>query len=167
MNEQATPEQPDTEAAFAALSRIVLGDEPLAAIMERVVRLAKDVLPVDCEASITLLSTEGPTTIAFTGEPALALDERQYDAERGPCLDAAQGGERLLVRDIAADTRWPRYAEAAVANKIRSSLSVPLPIQRDVTGAVNFYAPNADAFDEETIDLATTFAGQAAVAVAN
>src|SRR3954468_22780462 len=152
-------------AGFAALSRIVLGEEPLAAILERVVRLAKDVLPIECEASITLVSSDGPTTVAFTAETALALDERQYEAERGPCLDAAQGGERLLIRDITEETRWPRYTEAATANQILSSLS--LPVQRDVTGALNFYAPKPDAFDEETVELAATFAGQAAVAVAN
>ena len=155
------------EAAFAQLSRIVLGDEPLPSILERVVRLAKEVLPVDCEASITLLSSNGPTTVAFTGEPAMALDERQYEAERGPCLDAAAGGERLLIRDVTAESRWPRYTEAAGANKIQCSLSVPLPIQRDVTGALNFYARDVDAFSDESIDLAETFAAQAAVAVAN
>ena len=154
-------------AGFAALSRIVLGEEPLAAILERVVRLAKDVLPIDCEASITLVSSDGRTTVAFTNETALALDERQYEAERGPCLDAAQGGERLMIRDMSDESRWPRYTEAATANQIRSSLSLPLPVQRDVTGALNFYATKPDAFDEETVELAATFAGQAAVAVAN
>src|SRR5437764_10898714 len=93
------PSANGTDAAFAALSQIVLGDEPMAAILERVVRLAKDVLPVDCEASITLVSSAGPSTVAFTGERAIALDERQYEADRGPCLDAAQGGERLLIRE--------------------------------------------------------------------
>jgi len=165
MNNEATPELPDS--TFAALSRIVLGEEPLDAILERVMRLAVEVLPLECEASITLVRSDGPTTIAFTAEPALVLDERQYETERGPCLDAAQGGQRLLIRDMAEETRWPRFTEGAVANQIRSSLSVPLPIQRDVTGALNFYATDPDAFSDEAIELAETFAGQAAVAVAN
>jgi GAF domain-containing protein len=44
---------------------------------------------------------------------------------------------------------------------------MPLPVQRNVTGARNFYASRTDAFDEEAITLAETFAGHAAVAVAN
>src|SRR3954471_5882470 len=72
------------DAGFAALSRIVLGEEPLGAILERVVRLAKDVLPIECEASITLVSSDGPTTVAFTNETALALDERQNENEHNP-----------------------------------------------------------------------------------
>src|SRR4051794_6452009 len=52
-------------------------------------------------------------------------------------------------------------------NDTRSSLSLPLPIQKHVTGALNFYARDVDAFNEQTIELAETFAAQAAVAVAN
>src|SRR5438270_9819444 len=166
MNGDVTPEN-FYDSGFAALSKIVLGDEPLEAILERVVHLAKDVLPIECEASITLLSSAGPSTVAFSGDLAMALDERQYESDRGPCLDAAQGGGRLLMRDVSEETRWPRYTEAAAAYQVQSSLSMPLPIQRDVTGALNFYAMIPDAFSDEAIELAETFAAQAAVAVAN
>ena len=44
---------------------------------------------------------------------------------------------------------------------------MPLPIQRNVTGALNFYASSVDAFSEETIELAEMFAAHAAIAVAN
>jgi GAF domain-containing protein len=153
--------------AFAGLGTIVLGDEPLPAILERVVRLASEVIPGRIEASITLLSPEGPTTVAFSGPPALTLDERQYESERGPCLDAASAGQRIVIPDMRSETRWPQYAEAAVVEGVLSSLSVPLPVQRDVTGAINFYATKPDAFSEQSITLAETFAGHAAVAVAN
>ena len=158
-----------TEAsdAFAELSIIVLGEEPLPAILERLVHLARSALPLDVEASITLLSPDEATTVASTSELAVALDERQYADERGPCLDAAAAGDRVLIRDIREDRRWPRYAEAAAAAGVLCSLSVPLPVQRQVTGALNFYAADIDAFDGETIELAETFAAHAAVAVAN
>ena len=65
MNNEATPELPDS--TFAALSRIVLGEEPLDAILERVMRLAVEVLPLECEASITLVRSDGPTTGGRSG----------------------------------------------------------------------------------------------------
>jgi AmiR/NasT family two-component response regulator len=40
-------------------------------------------------------------------------------------------------------------------------------VQREITGALNFYARDADAFSDESLDLAQTFAAHAAVAVAN
>ena len=48
-----------------------------------------------------------------------------------------------------------------------SSLSIPLPVQETVTGALNIYSRTPHAFDEQTLEMATAFAGYAAVAVAN
>jgi GAF domain-containing protein len=155
------------DEAFAELSRIVLGEQPLPAILERVVQIAKRVLPVPTEASITLITGDDPATVASTDEVAIALDERQYDAERGPCLDAASSGQLIVIDDLTTDTRWPRYAESAVDRGVRSSMSVPLPIQRNVMGALNFYATDSAVFEDNVVELAETFAGHAAVAVAN
>jgi GAF domain-containing protein len=157
----------DAQDAFASLGRIVLGEEPLATILEKVLHIARQVLPVPAEASLTIIAGDEPSTVAFTDDAALALDERQYEAERGPCLDAASSGTLLSVPDMADEQRWPRFAAAALEHGIHSSLSVPLPVQREMTGALNFYSTEANAFDDETVDLATTFAAHAAVAVAN
>jgi GAF domain-containing protein len=159
---------PEPNEAFLELGKIVLGDQPLPKILERVVHLAKQILPRPTEASITLVAgDEEPTTVAFTNDVALALDERQYETDRGPCLQAAASGSLVRIRDMANDARWPKFAESAVNRGIRSSLSVPLPVQQHVTGALNFYASVIDAFDDETTNLAETFAAHAAVALAN
>ena len=164
MSSQGSIEAKD---ALAQLSSIVLGDEPLPAILERLVCIAREVLPLDVQASITLLSGGDATTVASTSDVALTLDERQYDDERGPCLDAAAAGERVLIADMRRESRWPRFASAAADAGVLSSLSMPLPIQQQVTGALNFYAPMPNAFSDETIELAEKFATHAAVAVGN
>lgn len=164
-NNEAAPL--DAQDAFAELGRIVLGTQPLPAVLEQVLHLARRVLPVEVEASITLISTDDPSTVAFTSDSALALDERQYEDDRGPCLACADSGTVLSVPDMTADDRWPRFAAAAVDRGIRSSLSIPLPMQREVTAALNLYATEPGAFDDDTVELAQTFAGHAAVAVAN
>jgi GAF domain-containing protein len=153
--------------AFLQLGRIVLGQQPLESILEQVVHTAKQVLPTPVEASITFIAGDEPITVAFTGQTAVELDERQYEAERGPCLDAAASGQLVGIRDTAAETRWQRFTETAVEHGIRSSLSVPLPVQREVTGALNFYAGETDAFNDDCVELAQAFAAHAAVAVAN
>ena len=48
-----------------------------------------------------------------------------------------------------------------------SSLSIGLPIEDQVIGALNVYAEKVYAFDDDAIVLAQTFAGYAAVALAN
>ena len=161
------PPNGELNDVFAELGKIVLGDEPLAQILERVVHVASRALPTTAEASITLISADNPFTVAFAGDRAIALDERQYEADRGPCLDSATSAQLIQIPDMKHETRWPAFAQAATELGVQSSLSVPLPIQRDLTGALNFYSNDPDGFDERSIELAQTFAGHAGVAVAN
>jgi GAF domain-containing protein len=158
---------PEPNEAFLALGRIVLGDRPLAEILEQVVHIAKQTLPMSLEVSITLIGDDQAKTVGFTGPTAIVLDERQYENESGPCLDAAASGQLISIPDMDGENRWPLFADSAKEQGVHSSLSIPLPVQRQVTGALNFYAADAEAFNENTISLAQTFAGHAAVAVAN
>ncbi len=48
-----------------------------------------------------------------------------------------------------------------------SSLSVPLPVDDGIVGAINTYAPEVDAFDAEARAIAVRFAPYAAVAISN
>jgi AmiR/NasT family two-component response regulator len=50
---------------------------------------------------------------------------------------------------------------------VNSSLSIGLPVYEAVNGALNLYATKPENFDEDAIILAETFAGYAAVALAN
>jgi GAF domain-containing protein len=159
--------QPDPIEAFAELGRINLAENDLPQVLSRVSELAKRTIPGASEVSVTLLQDSRASTAAYTGELALHLDEQQYEQGYGPCLEAAQAGVTLQIVDMAAEERWPAYVPCALERGARSSLSVGLPIQHAVTGALNIYATEPNAFDVESVALAENFAGYAAVALAN
>ena len=98
---------------------------------------------------------------------ALDLDETQYRDGFGPCLEVAQSAGTVTVPDMTAETRWPAFARQALVVGVHSSLSVALPLQEAVVGALNIYASQPAVFDQDTIEMARTFAGYAAVAIAN
>jgi AmiR/NasT family two-component response regulator len=50
---------------------------------------------------------------------------------------------------------------------VRSALAVGLPVDQAVTGALNIYSTAPDAFGADAVAVARTFAGYAAVTVAN
>ncbi|MDQ1700061.1 MAG: hypothetical protein QOG34_1924 [Frankiaceae bacterium] len=141
-------------------------EQPLLQILDTLVSLARTALPPHVYTSITLVRGDEASTAAFSGEVALNLDERQYALGHGPCLDAANAGEVVQIRDMQNETRWAEFAAAAYKAGISSSLSVPLPVQRQMTGALNIYSPEPDTFDDATIRMAESFANHAAVAVA-
>jgi GAF domain-containing protein len=157
----------DPSEAFTELGRIKLSENDLDAVLHKVAELAKRTIPGAAEVSVTLVRPRGPHTAAFTGDIALALDERQYEDGTGPCLDAAATTAVLSVPDMAGDDRWPAYRRQALETGVHSALSVGLPVHQTTTGALNIYATEPEAFDEDAVQLAQTFAGYAAVALAN
>ncbi|MEV4757053.1 GAF and ANTAR domain-containing protein [Micromonospora sp. NPDC049559] len=157
----------DPVEAFAEIGRIKLGETSLEGVLDHVARLAKRTIPRTEEVSVTLVPASGAHTVAFTGQLALRLDEWQYAQGRGPCLDAARAGAVMDLPDLASEERWPEWAAHARAAGVGSSLSIGLPIQERVFGALNVYGREPGTFDEDAITLALTFAGYAAVAVAN
>ncbi|MFI6235825.1 GAF and ANTAR domain-containing protein [Micromonospora sp. NPDC050784] len=157
----------DPADAFAELGRIKLGETGLDDVLQRVAELAKRVLPVPVEVSVTLVRGGTGHTAAFTDELALDLDERQYAQGSGPCLAAAASGGILAVPDLAAEDRWPDWAERGRKAGVGSSVSIGMPIQEAVVGGLNVYARTPHAFDDDTIAVLETFAAYAAVALAN
>ena len=153
--------------AFAELGRIKLEETDINGVLRKIADLAKRTITGVDEASVTLVRDAEAHTAAYTGDLALTLDEWQYAEGGGPCLDAATIGGTISVPDLAAEGRWPGYIHHAIAAGVRSSLSVGLPVHENVTGALNLYATEPDAFDEDATTLAQTFSGYAAVALAN
>ncbi len=144
-----------------------LGEGDLQAVLGRVAELARQTLPGLAGASVTLVESGRAFTVAFAGRLALDLDETQYQDGFGPCLEVAQSAGIVIVPDMAAETRWPAFVRQAIAAGVHSSLSLALPLQEAVLGALNIYAIRPGVFDQDAIDLARTFAGYAAIAIAN
>lgn len=157
----------DAATALAELGRIVLRDTTTKDVLQRVAELAKASLPGVVETSVTLLGQSRGSTVALTGDLARVLDETQYAHGYGPCVDAARGGETLEIPDAREESRWPEYVAVAVEHGALSSLSVPLPVQKEMTAALNCYAGEPRAFDEHSRQQAASFAAFAGVAVAN
>jgi GAF domain-containing protein len=152
--------------AFAELGRIDFGKTDLATALTMVTGLARRTIPGADDVSVTLVGPGGAHTAAFTGQPAMAVDEWQYRQGHGPCLAAAAATITVRVPDMAGEARWPEWADRAIAAGVHSSLSIGLPLRESVSGALNVYAAHPHAFDDAVI-LAETFSGYAAVAMAN
>jgi GAF domain-containing protein len=157
----------DPTEAFARLGRLKLDESDLNGVLETVADLAKRTIPGAAEVSVTLVRSQKAQTAAFTGDLALRLDESQYETGRGPCLDASAAASTISVPDMTGERRWPHWTASARENGVGSSVSIGLPVQDPVTGALNIYATEPNAFDSDAVVVARTFASYAAVALAN
>ncbi|OYD60961.1 GAF and ANTAR domain-containing protein [Rhodococcus sp. OK302] len=122
-------------------------------------------------AGVTVFDRDGnPSTAALTSPTVRAIDELQYLAGVGPCLEAVEKFEVVVADQDAAAQRWPGLAAEAKTYGVVSFLSVPLPpLEMGVrTGAVNLYGTRSDGFARAEValtNLFTTAAGYAIMSV--
>ena len=155
-------------SAYAELSKIILSDQSLTAVLTRIAQMAQALIPGADEVSVTVIGAGRPQTIAFAGDLARVLDERQYAIGAGPCMDAAATGQTIEITDTATDRRYPEFSGAAARAGIGHILSVGMPTLATSTGALNIYGTAAASpFSPEAREAAAGFISYAGVALAN
>ena len=163
----ASPVDAGWVEALAELGRMVVGPDSLDPTLRRVTELAKQNLPGADDVSITVVEDTGkPRTVVFTGRLAVDLDERQYRAGFGPCVDAAVTGQTLMV-DTARSSAYREFGQVARRAGVRHILSVGMPVAQQTVGGMNVYGTSELPFDATFVQRAEAFANYAAVAVNN
>ncbi|WP_050346808.1 GAF and ANTAR domain-containing protein [Arsenicicoccus sp. oral taxon 190] len=165
---KATTEAPLSELGtqYAALAR-VLGFPRGEAKPQRIVEFTHEAVPHAQACALTLVRDRTrPRTVASTHELAGALDELQYTYGEGPCLEASEGDDLVLVPDLADEDRWPRFTNAAVARSgVRAMMCARLQLGDGDRAALNLYANEPGAFDEADMAAASVIAPYAALSI--
>jgi GAF domain-containing protein len=133
--------------------------------LSRVTSAAVEALPDVDYASITIRHEHGPLeTVAPTDPTLCEIDRAQYELQEGPCYDAATDVHYISAPDLAADARYPRFAEVALAAGIRSQVGVRLFDAPTSKAGLNLYSRRVGAFaDFESV--AALFARQSATVI--
>jgi GAF domain-containing protein len=157
-----------TAATHAELSAIALGSQPLGATLRRIAELAVKTIPGADDASVTLIERGKPKTVAFSGQLAVTLDERQYELGFGPCLDAALSAQTILLDTHDEQESYTEFCRQARRQGIRHVLAVGMATFQHTSGALNIYGSGSlRAFDSQVREAAAAFAGYAAVTLFN
>jgi hypothetical protein len=111
--------------------------------------------------SITVHEEDGTLFTAAATDPlAEQADAVQYELLEGPCYGAVTGDRLVLVNDLAAAVKFPRYAPRAVELGVGAQAAIQLVDGRQRAG-LNLYARTSGSFDRSTVQLAELFATQA------
>lgn len=155
--------------ALRALSQFLVAERSMGDTLLRVSEITIEALPPAEMAGISLLGDDGrPTTGIFTDREAPEIDAAQYDAGRGPCLDAWREKRVVILEDmVAAAADYPEFSREAQAHGVGSVLSLPLVAGDAGLGALNLYAPVGKAFSSDDASPGLQLAGAAAIVLAN
>jgi GAF domain-containing protein/anti-sigma regulatory factor (Ser/Thr protein kinase) len=138
----------------------------LEAIMTTAARLCQST-----HAHVRLLRDDGAYHIAASQIPDPELLELLQANPFHPGLDSVAGRAALKglpehVPDLAADPLISGF-QRRISNKVRTALSVPLKREGVVVGLISLWHNRVQPFTQRQIDLVSTFADQAVIAINN
>jgi diguanylate cyclase (GGDEF)-like protein len=122
--------------------------------------------------SLMLLGPDGRTLSTVAGsslfdELPQAEDGPEQGADRSPSLLAVRQKRPVAVPDLALAEVHAPWLGAARERGYRSFLAIPLIAQERALGCMNLYLMEPHEFDDDDIQLLSTFASQAAISIEN
>src|SRR3989449_11041899 len=152
---------------------MLLKEETLGSTLDRIARLAAELLPQADAASITIMEADGLARTASSTEPeaplkapgnitVAELDAEQNRLDEGPCLAAMRDRQTVQIDSMHTETRWQGFCRLALAAGIESLLAVPLGAASAEAprGAINFFARAPYVFTETDRLAANRFSAQ-------
>src|SRR3954462_5889050 len=104
---------------LAEAARSLQRQESPQQVLDRVVHLARQMVPGADEATITMVRTDRHCySAAATSALASDFDVLQDETGEGPCLDVIWQQETVRVNDLSTDPRWPVLGPRAAARGI-------------------------------------------------
>lgn len=154
-----------TALEFAEAARHLIDEPRLDHAMRRVVDYAVKMTDAD-HAGLTLRRTDQQLSIVATSSIEV---ERAYQIQEssreGPSFSVLASEQTCLVRDVATDTRWPRWAAMLAGVGLRATVSARMFTFRRIIGTLDLYGGRAHQLDEDDVQRAQVLASHASIAL--
>jgi len=169
--EKITPKSYDKYIkALMDISRAITSDLYLEDILKLIVMVTANVTGVKICSLWLIDESEKPKKIRLKATQAIDPDyikDRSLNLNEGVVGYVATENRPLLIEDVLKE---PRFKEKEMAKKLGlvSMVSVPMYVKEDkVIGVLNCFTAKYHKFPETEVNLITTVANQAAVAIFN
>jgi GAF domain-containing protein len=157
----------DVTGMLTSLGKLLAAEEELGRVLQRSVDQMTEAVPGADMASVSVLRGDTGETVASSSEQVWAIDQDQYAAGDGPCLEAARTGEVVRTGVEGASQRWPQFASSARAAGIGSYLCCPLMVDDRFAGSLNLYSEKAHGFADFDVALLRLYSAAACAAIQN
>jgi GAF domain-containing protein len=149
------------------LTDVLAQEEELGRVLQRSVDQLTGTVGGADMASVTVLRGDSGETVAASSKDVWKIDQDQYAAGDGPCLEAARTGQPVRTSAEQALSRWPEFARGSRTAGVESYLSYPLFLGEDFVGSLNLYSGQHHGFADFDVALLQLYVTAACAAIAN
>jgi GAF domain-containing protein len=149
------------------LADVLAAEEDLGRVLQRSVDQVASSVPGSDMVSVTVLRADVGETVAASNARVWTIDQDQYAAGDGPCLEAGRTGKVVRTGVAEAEQRWPEFTRSARGAGVESYLSYPLMIDEDFAGALNLYSEQPHGFADFDVALLHLYVTAASAAIGN
>ena len=150
-----------------SFARMLVSDQDVGGLLHRICEVAVEALAVD-GAGILLRDTDGSLRYAVASDERTAqIEGLQLETGEGPCMLAHREGRKVVVGELASETRFPVFTARAMDAGIRAVFTFPLCHGEESFGVLDLYQLHTGTLTEAQQDDAQLLADMAATAVLN
>ena len=153
--------------ALSRISKAITSDFYLDDILRLIVTVTAELLGsnicslmlIDGKTNLLVVRATQSISEEYNKKPPLKIGE-------GIAGKVAQENKAIAVKDVTKEKEY-KHKDIAKREGLVSLLSVPMSVKGKVIGVINCYTSKPRNFSEEEIEILTTIANQAAVAIEN
>ena len=157
----------DVRQALKELGKLRFGEMNVEEAIREIVRTTHAMFDVDGAGLMLADSDQQLRSVAASDDRFAHLEELQLRHMEGPCIDAFETKELVGVADLAMDSRWPDFCDAAVARGVRAVLASPLPYNQAAVGVVAVHSETSRPWSAEGELALLAFTDLAALLIAS
>jgi hypothetical protein len=145
------------DQVWAALEPLLTKSGDVHEYLQGAADLCPALLEVEGSYSIATMLYGHPMTVGSSDRKAWEVDQIEFDAQEGPCVEALQFGADSGPIDVTTEQRWPAWTAVASMLGFRSGGGIPGDMPTGGRVALNLYSPEADAFGHAELDRGRVF----------
>ena len=135
--------QEELSDVLSEFAQTMVTDFPIQGILDHLVKRIVDVMPITA-AGVTLISPGlDPRYVAASDGSALLFEKLQTELGEGPCLEAYETGEAVVVPDLNTERRFPHFAPRALDAGLTAVFTFPMRHAEVLLGALDLYRETA------------------------
>lgn len=144
------------------------GDDEMVRSVSRMTNEAAALVPDLVGLTLGMVAEGLVYTVVATDPQIAALDGVRY-VDDGPCVRAMQTRQTVYLDHLSQldEGEWRLFAQAGAAAGVKSTLSLPIVENDQVTGGVNLYGAQVGTFEQHAPRLAEIFGAWLPGAVSN